>query len=214
MNRTDNQYPAIIFDFGGVLLDWNPRYLYRKLFENDNDAVERFLDEIGFVEWNTEQDRGRLFAVAVDELCKRFPHHAHLIRAFDERWGESIAGPIVGTVEILGELKQAGFPLYALSNWSAETFYRIRHEHPFLDWFDAILISGEVKLIKPDPRIYALLLEKIGRKAEECVFIDDSRANIAAADQLGFETILFESPEQLRNELSALREVASSGRAG
>jgi 2-haloacid dehalogenase len=209
MNRSDNQFPAIIFDFGGVLLDWNPRYLYRKLFADDHEAVECFLNEIGFAEWNLEQDRGRPFAVAVDELCGRFPHHAHLIKAFHERWHESIAGPIEGTVEVLRELKDAGFPLYGLSNWSAETFHRIRHEFEFLDWFDAIIISGEVRLIKPDPRIFAFMLEKIGRTANECIFIDDSLANIAAADRLGFKTILFESPEQLRHQLAAREEVDS-----
>jgi len=204
MNQPERRSPIIIFDFGGVLIDWNPRYLYRKLFENDAAAMERFLSEIGFVEWNLEQDRGRPFAVAVKELTARFPHYADLIRAYDERWEESIGGVIEPTVKLLGALKQAGFTLYGLSNWSAETFWRIRHKHPFWDWFEVIVLSGEVQLIKPDPRIYAVLLEKIGRPASECLFIDDSETNIAVAEQLGFKTVWFKSPEQLERELNRL----------
>jgi 2-haloacid dehalogenase len=204
MSQSERQSPAIIFDFGGVLLDWDPRYLYQKLFENDADAVERFLSEIGFVEWNLEQDRGRPFAVAIKELTERFPHHADFIKAYDERWEESIGGAIQPTVNLLGALKQAGYALYGLSNWSAETFRRIRHKHPFLDWFDDIVLSGEVRITKPDPRIYAVLLERIGRPAEACLFIDDSETNIAVAEQLGFKTILFKSPAQLEHELTQL----------
>ena len=204
MSQSERPSPAIIFDFGGVLLDWDPRYLYQKLFENDADATERFLSEIGFVEWNLEQDRGRPFAVAIQELTERFPHYADLIKVYDERWEESIGGAIQPTVDLLGALKQAGYALYGLSNWSAETFWRIRHQHGFLDWFDDIVLSGEVCITKPDPRIYAVMLERIGRPANECLFIDDSEANIAVAEQLGFKTIWFKSPEQLQSELIRL----------
>src|SRR5512138_3811764 len=130
MKQSERRSPAIVFDFGGVLIDWNPRYLYHKLFDNDTDAVERFLDEIGFVEWNTEQDRGRPFALAVKELTERFPHYADFIKAYEERWEESIGGAIQPTVKLLAELKQAGYALYGLSNWSTETFPRIRRQHP------------------------------------------------------------------------------------
>ena len=201
MNELKNRAPAIVFDFGGVLLDWDPRYLYRKLFDEDHEAVERFLTEIGFTEWNIKQDEGRPFAVAVAELSERFPHHADLIKAYDERWEESMGGEITPTVEILHTLKRTGHALYGLSNWSAETFRRIRHKHMFLDVFDGIVLSGEVKVAKPDPRIYALLLEKVGRPAEECLFIDDSEKNVSVAAGLGFQTIRFESPEQLEGEL-------------
>jgi 2-haloacid dehalogenase len=204
MSDLTNPLPAIVFDFGGVLIDWDPRHLYRQLFEGDADAMERFLVEIGFVEWNLQQDGGRPFAVAIAELTERFPHHADLIRAFDVRWVETVDGPIQPTVEILEELKEAGYPLYALSNWSAETFRRIRHQHAFLEWFDTIVLSGDVGYIKPDPRIYQALLTKIGRKADECLFIDDLEANIVAARQLGLRTILYESPNQLADELSRL----------
>jgi 2-haloacid dehalogenase len=204
MSELKNRAPAIVFDFGGVLLDWNPRYLYRKLFDDDHEAVERFLEEIGFSEWNLKQDEGRPFAVAVAELSEQFPQHADLIKAFDERWEESMGGEIRPTVEILYALKRAGHALYGLSNWSAETFRRIRHKYAFLELFDAIVLSGEVKVAKPDPRIYALLLDKINRPAEECLFIDDSEANVAAARRLGFRTIRFESTEQLESELRRL----------
>lgn len=201
-DSSTSKKPAIIFDFGGVLFDWNPHYLYTRFFNGDLDAVDRFLAEIGFVEWNAQQDEGRTFADAVKELSGRFPHHAHLIRAYDECWVESIGGAIQPTVDILESLKQAGYPLYALSNWSEEKFRLIRPRHTFLDWFDDILVSGAVKLAKPDPRIFAAFLERIGRSAEECVFIDDSQSNIGAAARLGFRTIYFESAQQLQRELS------------
>jgi 2-haloacid dehalogenase len=193
--------PAIVFDFGGVLLDWNPRYLYDKMFNENPADLDRFLTEVGFSEWNVQQDKGRPFADAVAELEAKFPHYAPYIRAYDERWEEFMGGPIHGTVELLYAIKQAGYPLYALSNWSAETFGRIRHQYDFLNWFDTIVLSGTLKLIKPDPQIFNVFLSMVSRNAEDCLFIDDSKANIAAASQLGFQTILFESPEQLKGEL-------------
>ncbi|HJQ24396.1 MAG TPA: HAD family phosphatase [Blastocatellia bacterium] len=201
MNQPAGRSPAIVFDFGGVLIDWNPRYLYQKLFADDPEAMERFLAEIGFSEWNLEQDRGRAFAVAVSELSARFPHYADFIRAYDERWEESIGGAIEPTVALLRALKQAGYALFGLSNWSAETFPRIRQQYPFFNWFDDIVLSGEVRLIKPDPLIFEILLERIGRAAADCLYIDDSPANVDVARQLGFQTIHFTAPEQLATEL-------------
>ena len=202
--QPDHPYQAIIFDFGGVLMDWNPRYLYRKFFDGNTESMERFLTDIGFAEWNLQQDKGRPFAVAVAELCDRFPAYADLIQAYDQRWEESIGGPIQPTVNILRTLKHAGYPLYGLSNWSVEKFELVRPKYEFFGWLDLILVSGEVKLVKPDPRIYAVFLERIGRMAKECLFIDDSRLNIATADQLGFGTIHFQSPERLEIELRHL----------
>ena len=196
---------AIVFDFGGVLMDWNPRYLYRKLL--NDDAVEALLSRIGFKEWNEEQDRGRSFAEAVAELCAKFPDDAALIRAYDERYEESLAGSIQGTVAILSTLKQVGYPLYGLSNWPTEKFNLVRPKYAFFEWFDSIIVSGDVKLIKPDPRIFAVLLEQINQRAEDCLFIDDSPVNIVAARRLGFQTIEFESPEQLNSELHRLRSL-------
>lgn len=193
---------AIVFDFGGVLVDWNPRYLYRQFFD-DEIAMENFFDEIGFAEWNSEQDKGRPFAQAVSEHSAKFPQHAEMIRAYDERWTESVGGEISETVDILRALKRAGYPLYGLSNWSAEKFALVRAEYKFFDLFDAIVLSGEAKIAKPDTRIFELLLKKIGCPAEDCLFIDDSETNIAAARALNFQTIRFESAEELARELRA-----------
>jgi 2-haloacid dehalogenase len=205
MDSADTHELAIVFDLGGVLVDWDPRYLYRQLFGGDDDAMERFLAEICTSEWNRQQDAGRPFAEAVAELVERHPEHADLIRAYDERWEEMIAGPITASVDLLAALKTASYPVHALSNWSTEKFALVRPRYRFFDWFDEIVLSGEVKLIKPDPKIFALLLERIGRRAQQCVFIDDLDVNVAAARRLGFKAIHFESPHQLGAELRRLR---------
>ena len=195
---------AVVFDFGGVLLDWNPRHLYRKLFGGDEAAMESFLAEIGFTDWNLAFDRGHPFSVGILELAARFPGYAGLIRAFDERWEETIAGPMADTVALLPRLKAAGYQLCGLSNWSAEKFALARTRYGFFDLLDTILVSGEVQALKPEPRIYGCLLERAGRTAGECVFIDDSEANVAAARELGFSAIRFESARQLARQLAEL----------
>jgi 2-haloacid dehalogenase len=204
MKELKDRKPGIVFDFGGVLIDWNPRYLYRGLFNDDTEAMERFLDEVEFVAWNQQQDKGRPFAIAVAELCRQFPHYGDMIRAYHQRWRESIAGVIQPSVDILYRLKEAGHTLFGLSNWAAETFYEIRDSHQFLEVFDDIVISGDVGLIKPDPLIFDFFLKRVRRDAKSCLFIDDSQANIDAARDLGFQTILFESPGQLEAELDRL----------
>jgi 2-haloacid dehalogenase len=201
---------AIIFDLGGVLIDWNPRHLYRKLFA-DEAAMEKFLSEICTPHWNEQQDAGRSFAEAVELLSGQHPQHAELISAFWLRWPEMIGGAIEPTVEVMKELKAAGHPLYALSNWSAETFPLARPKFEFFDWFDEIVISGEVKLIKPDPRIFELLLNRISRRASDCVYIDDSAVNVAAAQALGFQTIHFTTGARLREELRRTGGAADQG---
>jgi len=193
--------PAFIFDFGGVLLEWNPRHLYRKLFNGDDAAMEQFLSEVDFSNWNNEQDRGRSFEQAVGELSARFPHYASMIKAYDERWEESISGPIQPVVDILQALKEKGYALYGLTNWSQEKFELVQHKYPFFGLFETILVSGAVQMIKPDPRIFGLLLEKMERDPEECIFIDDSLKNIATAKTLGFIPIHYQSPQQLTAEL-------------
>lgn len=195
---------ALVFDYGGVLVDWDPRYLYRKILGSDEQAIENFLKEVRFFEWNVQQDAGRPFHQAIDEICSRYPQHCELIKAYDERYEESISGPIWPTVEILKELKRAGYPLFGLSNWPAEKFPPVRDRYEFFGWFEDIVISGEVGLAKPDPAIFHLILARIGRPAEECLYIDDAEANIVVARQLGFQTILFLSPEELRRELVEL----------
>jgi 2-haloacid dehalogenase len=194
--------PAIIFDLGAVLIDWNPRYLYRTMFNTEAD-MERFFAETNLLQWNARQDEGHPFATAVNELSTQFPNYEKYIRAFHLRWEEMMPGAIEPTVEILAELRDQQYELYALSNWSAETYPIAFARFAFLRWFREVVISGAVKVCKPDPRIYEIILNKIGRPAHECVFIDDSRANYEMAAELGFQAIHFQSPEQLRAALLA-----------
>lgn len=193
--------PVVVFDLGGVLIDWNPRHLYRKLFDGDEAAMERFLAEICTGAWNSCQDAGRPFAEAVALLVQRHPEQRALIEAYHLRWPEMVTGPIDGTVEILAELRDAGHELHALTNWSAETFALTRPRFHFLTWFETILVSAEVGLIKPDPRIFRLLLEQIGHEAEGCIYIDDGRHNVDAAAALGFDALHFQGAGQLRADL-------------
>jgi 2-haloacid dehalogenase len=193
--------PTVVFDLGGVLIDWNPRHLYRKLFD-DEAIMEWFLAEVCHTAWNEEQDRGRTFAAAIEEAAARHPEHRPLIAAYFERWDEMMAGPIAGSVAILEEMKDAGFELHALTNWSAETFPFARERFAFLDRFETILVSADVGLIKPDPAIFELLLARLGRTAADCLYIDDNPKNAAAAAALGFDAIAFERPDQLRRALS------------
>jgi 2-haloacid dehalogenase len=192
--------PVIVYDLGGVLIDWNPRHLYRGLFE-DEATMEWFLAEVCHGAWNEEQDRGRTFAAGIEEAAARHPDHRPLIEAYFARWGEMIAGEIDGAAAILEDLKDAGYELHALTNWSAETFPHARERFPFLTWFESILVSAEVGLIKPDPAIFQLLLERIGRTPAECIYIDDNPKNVAGAAALGFDAIAFESAAQLRDAL-------------
>ena len=193
-----------MFDLGGVLLDWNPRHLYRKLFPGDETAMEQFLANVCTTEWNQRQDAGRSFADAARELL---PHHAEkleLIEAFGKRFDEMIAGAIQGSVDLLRELKERDVPLYAITNWSAETFPPQRARFPFLAWFDGIVVSGMEGVIKPDPRIFHVLFERYGVDPRASVFIDDVAGNATAAEALGIRGIHFRSPEQLRLELVAV----------
>jgi 2-haloacid dehalogenase len=195
---------AIIFDYGNVLLEWNPRFVYRHFFPDDPEEMERFFQEVNFMEWNLQQDKGRPFTEGVAILSKQFPQYEHLIQAYHDRWIDSVGGTITGTVGLLKQLKQAGYPLYGLSNWSAETFPYARDKYDFFDLFDDMVISGEVGHVKPDPEIFQILLDKIGRPAQECLLIDDSLPNIQQANKMGFATIHFESPAQLEKELKQL----------
>jgi 2-haloacid dehalogenase len=202
---TNSPIKAIVFDFGNVLLTWDPRLVYHRFFPNDAEGMERFLEEVNFADWNLQQDKGRPFVEGVSALSQQFPQYSHLIQAFHDHWIDSVGGPLTGTVDILRQLKQAGYPLYGLSNWSAETFPDARQKHDFFDLFDDMVISGNVGHVKPDPEIYHILLNKIGKPAKECLFIDDSPANIHQAEQLGFAVIHFQSPEQLSSSLRALK---------
>jgi 2-haloacid dehalogenase len=204
---------AVVFDLGGVLIDWDPRHLYRKLLA-DEAAVEEFLATVCTPEWNAELDRGRPFAEGVAQLVERHPEHAAAIAAYHERWPEMVAGDIPGTVEVLAELRAAGVPLYALTNWSAETFAITRGRFEFLEWFDGLLVSGEERVTKPDPAIFQLLLDRFGLDPTATVFVDDSAANVAAARRLGFDAIRFTGHEELRRELVARRLLPRSAPTG
>jgi 2-haloacid dehalogenase len=192
--------PVIVFDLGGVLIDWNPRHLYRRLFDDDA-AMERFLEEVCHHAWNLEQDRGRSFADAIEEAALRHPDQRAMIEAYHTRWHEMLAGEIEGSVAILEELAAAGYELHALTNWSAETFPVARPRFAFLERFETIVVSGDERLVKPDARIFQLLLERIAHPAQRCVYIDDAPPNVEAAAALGFDAIHFTSPPALRAEL-------------
>ena len=194
---------AIIFDFGNVLCIWDPRQVYKGFFP-DAQAIDAFLKEINFSAWNLEQDKGRPFADGVALLSAQFPRYARLIQIYNERWEDSIVGSIDGTIELVRRLKQAKYPLYLLTNFSSEKFSLIRQRYDFLQLFDDLIISGEHRLVKPDPAIYRLTLGRINWPAHECVYIDDSSVNIETARSLGFETIHFQSPAQLEVRLQQL----------
>ncbi|HJS17909.1 MAG TPA: HAD family phosphatase [Anaerolineales bacterium] len=202
MSRT---IKAIIFDFGNVLIEWNPRLVYRHYFPDDEEAMEQFLHEVNFMDWNAQQDKGRTFTEGVADLSRQYPHYSDLIRVYHDNWKDSIGSSYTGTVEIMKKLKRSGYPLYGLSNWSAETFPYAREKYDFFHLFDDIVISGEVGSIKPEPQIFEIMLARVGRPAQECLFIDDSQANIDQARGMGFAVIQFQSPEQLEKELHALQ---------
>lgn len=200
-----------VFDLGGVLVDWNPRHLYRKLFAGDEDAMEDFLANVCTPSWNAKQDAGRSFAEGCSSLKSQFPKCTNLIDAWFERQEEMLAGPISGTVEILAELRARGFPLYALSNWSAETFPIAQRRFEFLRWFQGIMLSGEVRLLKPDPRIFRLLFEQFSIDPTQAVYIDDIEANAKAARALGMHGIVFTNPRALREELVRVGWLQAAG---
>jgi 2-haloacid dehalogenase len=195
---------AVVFDLGGVLIDWDPRHLYRSLFDGDEAAMETFLATVCTPEWNRQQDTGRPWSEAVATLVAEHPDQRDLIKAYWERWPQTLGDAIGPTVEVLAELRAAGVPLYALSNWSAETFPAARPRYPFLEWFDGIVISGEVRAAKPDRRIYEALLERHGLDAASILFVDDVAENVAAAEALGIRSIRFTDGPALRRELVGL----------
>jgi 2-haloacid dehalogenase len=197
---------TVIFDLGGVLIDWNPRHLYRALFAGEAE-MEHFLAEVCAPAWNLEMDRGRPFAEGVAELVARHPEMQELIEAYHLRWIEMIKGPISGTVELLEELHGRGVPLLALTNWSAETFPLVRDDpaYAFLGRFQRIFVSGSLAMIKPERDIFDHLLAETGLEAASCLFVDDNEANVAAASGLGFFTHRFVSPGALRHALAGHR---------
>lgn len=184
---------AVVFDLGGVLVDWNPEYVYRALIP-DADERRYFLTHVCNSTWNVQQDAGRSLAEGTALLVRQFPEHANLIEAFYSRWPEMLAGTLPDGLALLETLDAAGIPLYALTNWSAETFPYARANFPLLGRFRDILVSGEIGLIKPDPAFYRLMFDRIARdlpdlQPEELVFIDDVEHNVQAARALGWHGV-------------------------
>ena len=190
---------AVVFDLGGVLIHWDPRLLYRKLLPSE-EAVERFLANVCTPDWNLRFDAGRPLAEGIAEQVERFPHHEPLIRAWQERFPEMLL-PMHGSLALLEELSARGTKLYALSNWAAETFAHTRPRFPFLERFDGLVISGQIGLAKPDPRIFVHLLETHRLEPGDLLFVDDKDYNVAAARSVGIDGAVFESATALRAEL-------------
>jgi 2-haloacid dehalogenase len=194
---------AVVFDLGGVLIDWDPRYLYRELIE-DEAEMEHFLATVTTPEWNRAQDAGRPWAEAVEELAQRHPERRDLIEAYWLRWHETLGDAIQPSVAVLDELRATGLRLFALTNWSGETFPVARPRFPFLEWFDGIVVSGDERLIKPDPAIFRVLVDRYGLEPATTLFIDDQPDNVAAARELGFLAVRFVDADTLRADLRGL----------
>ena len=192
----------IVFDFGGVLVDWNPEYLFRGVFRNRTE-MDHFLENVYTSDWNEQQDAGRPLSEAIRVLQAKHPEYHEEIRLYYEKWTTMLGGPIEESVALLEPLK-AGYRLFGLTNWSAETFPIARDMYPFFELFDGIVISGEEKLKKPDERIYRVLLERYGLDAAECLFIDDRSVNVQAASDLGFQAIHLEDRGTLEAELARM----------
>ena len=192
---------TIIFDLGGVLIDWNPKYLYQKIFHNEND-LHYFLENICTSSWNQEQDAGYPLAQATDELADKYPEYDAEIRAYYVRWQEMLGGYDEQCVAILKNLhQQQHCRLLALTNWSGETFHIAKTMYPFLNLFEGIVVSGDEKIKKPDPGIYEILIERYGIQPDMSIFVDDTKINTETAANLGFQTIHFLSANQLLEEL-------------
>ena len=195
---------TVIFDIGNVLIEWDPRHLYRRIFDTPEE-IETFLSTICTPAWNLEQDRGRSFAEGVAELVERHPDFEAAIRAFDHRWDEMVPGLVPGTLALIERLEATGAPLYAITNFSAEKFEEARLRFPFFDRFRGTIVSGRERLVKPERPIFELLLARYELRAEACLFIDDSPANIAAARSLGMATHHFTNAQRLEAALVELQ---------
>jgi 2-haloacid dehalogenase len=203
IERERNPIEVVVFDLGGVLIDWNPRHLFRRLFQ-DEARMEHFLSEVCSPEWNLQQDAGRTWSEALAEVTARHPDYEEMIAAYHDRWPEMLGGELPDTVALLEDLKALGLRLYALTNWSHETFPLTRRRFAFLDWFEAIVVSGEEKLLKPDPEIFHRLLTRCDIVPERAAYVDDSSANVAVAARIGFHARQFVDADRLRRELIAM----------
>jgi len=194
---------TIVFDLGGVLIDWNPRYLYQQVFD-DPRKMEEFLTQVCSPHWNEQQDEGRSFKEAVEQLLPVYPQYTEEIKMYDTRWEEMLGGTIEESVTILEELLEKNrFKLYALTNWSEEKFPVALQKYDFLKKFNGILVSGQERLKKPNPQIYQRLFQKFSIDPTHALFIDDSLPNVQIAQEMGMSIIHFQSPSQLKKELLA-----------
>jgi 2-haloacid dehalogenase len=201
MPRSPNP-SIVVFDIGGVLIDWNPRYLYRKLFAEDTTAMEEFLNSVCTPDWNLQQDAGRPWKEAIDDLSARYPEKAELIAAYDLNWDEMVSGPIPGAADLLWELKRRGTPVYCITNFSVDKLNRARERFEELNAFDGIVISGEARMLKPDAAIYRRLLDQHDLRAEDTLFIDDVEHNVRGAQAVGMHAVRFTDAKALRNDLT------------
>ena len=198
----NNTIKAVIFDLGGVLIDWNPEYVFLDVFDGDRQKMQWFFDNICTMDWNENQDAGYPIAKATEERIAMYPEHEALIKMYYGRWVEMLGGAINGTVGILKSLiDNPNLKVVALTNWSHETFPIALQRFDFLHWFEGIVVSGEEKTRKPFKEIYETTLSRYSIVAKEAIFIDDNLRNIKAATDLGINGIHFESPEQLTKDL-------------
>lgn len=199
---------TIIFDLGGVLIDGNPKYLYREVFKGDEEKVDWFLNNICTSDWNLEHDAGRPLKEGTQLLLDQYPEYEEWIRIYYDRWVDMLGGTLDETVALLGALKKTNkYQLYALTNWSAETFPIALERFEFLQNFEGIVVSGEEKTRKPFSRIYEILLERYHIKPEKAVFIDDNLENVLGAEKVGINGIHFKSATLLIKELKAMNIV-------
>lgn len=197
-----SEVDTVVFDLGGVLIDWSPYHLYRTLFDNDED-IACFLGEIDLFNWLRGVDADIGFQAGVAALSARLPHHADLIQAYWDRWAETLNGTLDDSLALVAELRALGTPLYVISNWSSETWHHAAG-FAFLDWFDGVVVSGLEGVAKPDPAIFTLACDRYGLVPERCVFIDDMANNVETAQTLGFHAIQFQNAPDLRRDFVAL----------
>ncbi len=198
----NNKIDTIVFDLGGVLIDWNPEYVYLKVFNGDQKKVDWFLNTICTHKWNVAQDAGRSFQDATQLLVDQYPEYEERIRIFYDRWEDMLGGTITETVTLLDQLKKANTQrLYALTNWSAESFPVALQRYDFLQHFEGIIVSGEERIIKPNPKIYKILLDRYQINPKQSIFIDDNLQNVQAAEKFGINGIHFKSAYQLKEDL-------------
>jgi 2-haloacid dehalogenase len=195
---------TIIFDLGGVLVDWKPEYLYRKVFNGNEKKVQWFLSKVCTSAWNAEQDGGRTIEEAETLKIAEFPDHEELIRLYYKQWHQMFSGPIEENLELFKQLKASGnYKIYALTNWSAEKWDLALELFPFFNYFDGVVVSGQEKTRKPYPEIYNLIIDKFTINPENTIFIDDNKENVIAAKALKIQGIHYKSPQQLLNELKS-----------